>query len=91
MEKTTPCKCKGRKMEFSKHETKSSSEESTKHNTKKHKDSSGSSDNNQTKKKYKPYEEILGEFQKVKSIMFNGEIKKGEDAEAWLTRMKKYF
>ena len=23
--------------------------------------------------------------------MFNGEIKKGEDAEAWLSRMKKYF
>jgi len=23
--------------------------------------------------------------------MFNGEIEKGEEAEAWLSRMKKYF
>ena len=23
--------------------------------------------------------------------MFNGEVEKGEEAEAWLSRMKKYF
>ena len=51
--KTTPCKCKVKKLEFSKHETESSSEESAKHNTEKYKDSSESSDSNQKKKRYK--------------------------------------
>ena len=32
MERTTPYKCKVRKLEFCKHEIESSSEESTKHN-----------------------------------------------------------
>ena len=41
--------------------------------------------------KYKPYEEISGEFKKIKPPMFNGEIKKGEEEKAWMTRMKKYF
>ena len=40
MERTTPYTCKVGKLEFYKHETESSSEESTKHNTEKHKDSS---------------------------------------------------
>ena len=43
------------------------------------------------KKKYKPYEEISGEFKKIKPPTFNGEIEKGEEAESWLSRMKKYF
>ena len=78
-------------LEFSKHETESSSKESTKHNTKKHKDSSESSDSSQKKKKYKPYEEILNEFKNIKPPMFNGEIEKGKEAEACLSGMKKYF
>jgi hypothetical protein len=33
----------------------------------------------------------LEEFRKVKRPYFNGEIKKGEEAEAWLLGLKKYF
>ena len=88
---TAPYKGKGRKLEFSKHETRSSSEESIKDTTKIYKDSSQSSDNNKKKKKYKPYEEIFGEFKKIKPPMFNREIKKGEEAKYCLSRMKKYF
>ena len=43
------------------------------------------------KRKYNPYEEILGEFKKIKPPMFNGEVGKGEEVEAWLSGMKKYF
>ena len=54
------------------------------------------SDNNKTelytrKKKYKPYEEISGEFKKIKPQTFNGETEKGEEAESWLSGMRKYF
>ena len=31
------------------------------------------------------------EFKKAKPPSFNGEIKKGEEAEAWLLGLKKYF
>ena len=40
--------------------------------------------------KYKLNEEIFGEFKKIKPPMFNGEVEKGEEAEAWLSGMKKY-
>ena len=54
--------------------------------------SDNSDDNQYTKKrKYKPYEEISGEFKKIKPPTFNGEIEKGEEAESWLSGMKKYF
>ena len=43
------------------------------------------------KKKYKPYEEISGEFKKIKPPTFNGNTEKGEEAESWLSGMKKYF
>ena len=43
------------------------------------------------KKKYKPYEEISGEFKKIKPPTFNGETEKGEEAESWLSGMRKYF
>ena len=43
------------------------------------------------KRKYRPYEEIFGEFKKIKSPIFYGEIEKGEEAEFWLLGMKKYF
>ena len=58
MPKTTPYKCKGRKLEFSSHGVETSSEESSKHHTEKQRDSSESSDDNKKKKKYIPYEEI---------------------------------
>ena len=51
-----------------------------------------SDDNHYTKKrKYKPYEEIFGEFKKIKPPTFNGEIEKGEEAKSRLSGMKKYF
>ena len=57
-----------------------------------HSTSDSSDDNNYTKKrKYKPYEEISGDFKKIKPPTFNGETEKGEEAESWLSGMKKYF
>ena len=54
--------------------------------------SDSSDDNHHTKKrKYKPYEEISGEFKKIKPPTFNGEAEKWEEAESWLYGMKKYF
>ena len=43
------------------------------------------------KRKYKPYEEISREFKKIKPTTFNGETKKGDEVESWLSGMKKYF
>ena len=40
---------------------------------------------------YKHYEEILGEFKKIKPPMFNEEVENGEEVKAWLSGMKKYF
>ena len=34
------------------------------------------------KKKYRTYEEISGEFKKIKPPMFNGEIEKGNEEKA---------
>ena len=45
-----------------------------KHHIEKRQNSSESSDDNKKKNKYKPYEEISGEFKKIKPPMFNGEI-----------------
>ena len=56
MPKTTPYKCKGRKIEFSIHGAETSRQESVKHHTEKQQDSSESSDDNKKKNKYKPYE-----------------------------------
>ena len=57
-----------------------------------HSTSDSSDDNHYTKKrKYKPYEEIYGEFKKIKPPTFNGETEKGEEVESWLSGMKNYF
>ena len=72
---------KGRKLEFSRHNPDTSSEESVKHH-KKTQELNERSDENKKNKRYKPYEEISGEFKKIKPPMFNGEIEKGEEAEA---------
>ena len=54
--------------------------------------SDSSEDNHHTrKKKFKPYEEISGEFKKIKPPTFNGETEKGKEAKSWLSGMKKYF
>src|SRR5882757_5413783 len=82
---------KSKKMKHTKTESSSSSEvfgeQRNYHST------SDSSDDKQYKKKrkYKPYEEISGEFKKIKPPTFNGETEKGEEAESWLSGMKKYF
>ena len=45
--------------------------------------SDSSEDNYHSRKmKYKPYQEIFGDFKKIKPPTFNGETKKGEEAEA---------
>ena len=35
--------------------------------------------------------ELQGELRKIKPCTFDGENKKGEDAEAWLLSMRKYL
>ena len=48
-----------------------------------HSTSDSSEDNHYTKqRKYKPYEEISGEFKKIKPPTFNGETDKGEEAKS---------
>ena len=55
-----------------------------------HSTSDSSYDNHYTKnRKYKPYEEIFGEFKNIKPPTFNGEIEKGDEVESWLSGMKK--
>ena len=56
MPETAPYKRKGRKLEFSSHNTRNSSEESVKHHSGKQQDSRKSSDDNKMKNKYKSYE-----------------------------------
>ena len=68
---------KFKKMKHTKNESSSSSkvfgEKRNLHST-----SDSSDDNHYTKKrKYKPYEEISGEFKKIKPPTFNGETEKG--------------
>ena len=82
MPKTTHYKRNVRKLEFSSHKDETSGEESIKHHTEKQQDSSESSDDNKKKKTYKQYQEIYGEFKKIKPPMFNGEIEKREEVKA---------
>ena len=91
MEIIAPYKRKVRKLEFSNHKTESSSEESAKLSKEKYKDSRENSDSNQHKKKCEPYEEINSEFKKIKPLICNREIEKGEEEKAWISGMKKYF
>jgi len=88
---TISYKHKRKKLKFYENESYSSKDNKVKLHREKHINSSASSDNNPKRRKYKPYEEILGEFKKIKPPMFNGEVEKGEEVEAWLSRMKKYF
>ena len=83
-------KHKGIKLEFSSHKPDTSREESVKHH-RKQQESSESSDNNKKKRKYITYEKIFGEFKKIKPAMFNGEVEKGKEAEAWMSGIKKIF
>ena len=84
---------KSKKFKQSKIEISSSSEIYGDSHRKNHQYSSDSSEDNyhSRKRKFKPYEEISGELKKIKPPNFNGENEKGEEAEAWLSGMKKYF
>ena len=84
---------KSKKSKHSKIESSSSSEIYGDSHRKNHQYSSDSSEDNyqSRKRKYKPYEEISGEFKKIKPPTFNGETEKGEEVEALLSGMKKYF
>ena len=88
---TTSYEHKGKKGKYP--DSESSSEIKTRLHRERHRYISdrSESDRNPRRKKYKPYEEISGEFKKIKPPMFNGEVEKGEEVEAWLSRMKKYF
>ena len=82
-----------KKSKQSKIESSSSSEIYGDPHRKNYQYTSDSSEDNyhSRKRKFKPYEEILGEFKKIKPPTFNGETEKGEEAESWLSGMKKYF
>jgi len=86
---TVSYKHKGNKLKFSDYESNSSKDNRIK--KEKYNYSSESSDNSPKRKKNKPYEEISGEFKKIRPPTFNGEIEKGEEAESWLLGMKNYF
>ena len=91
---TASYKRKGKKLKFYDSESKSSSGVKVRsHRGRRYKYTSESSesDHSPRKRKYKPYEEISGEFKKIKPSMFNGEVEEDEEAEAWLSVMKKYF
>ena len=62
------------------------------HKQKFHYTSDSNENNHHTRKRnFKPYEEISGEFKKIKRLTFNGGTKMGVEAESWLSGMKKYF
>ena len=81
-------KHKGNKSKFS------SSESSSRVNIRLHRgrykyiNESIESDHKPRKMNYKPYEEISGEFKKIKPPMFNWEVENGEEAEKFLSGMK---
>ena len=88
-----PASNKGKKLKLSDNESNSSSGINVRSHKGKYKYSSESSDNDSgpRKRKYKPYEEISGEFKNIKPPMFNGEVETDEKVEAWLSSMKNYF
>ena len=82
---------KSKKSKHSKIESSSSSEIYGDLHRKNCQYSSDSSEDNyhSRKKKFKPYEEISGEFKNSKPPDFNSETEKEEEAEAWFSGMKK--
>jgi len=48
-------------------------------------------DKTKTDRKRKQIDYLVGEFKKIKPAIFHGESKTGEEAEAWLLDIKKYF
>ena len=54
------------------------------------KESGSSRDKSSRRRKYQK-DELQGELKKVKPPMFKGDNEKGEDVEAWLLGIRKYF
>lgn len=89
---TTSCKRKNMQHESSDNKEHCSSDGSEERKKNKKNYSSDSSDNGSPHtSKHKLYEELAGEFRKIRPPTFNGEVEKGEEVEAWLSGMKKYF
>ena len=88
---TTSYKHKGKKEKYSDSEFSSYFNAQSRKGRYKYMSDSSESDHKPRRRKYKPYEEISGEFKKTKPPMFNGEVEKGEEEEAWMSGMKKYF
>jgi len=84
-ENVTPSyKKRSRKLNLSENDSKTSTKGFVK-TTRNEKDHfSDSSESSLPKRKNKPYEELSGEFKKIKSPTFNGEMEKGKEVEAWL-------
>ena len=80
-----------KKMKLAKSDSSSSSEDLKEQQSYYSTSDSSEAEVYKRKKKYRPYEEISGEFKKIKPPTFNGETEKGEEAESWLSRMRKYF
>ena len=78
---------KSKKSKQSKTESSSSSQIYGDSHMKNRQYTSDSSEDNyhSIKIKFKPYEEISGEFKKIKPPTFKGETEKGEEAEEWLS------
>ena len=76
--KTVSYKHKGKKLKFSDSESSSGVNVCSHRSRYKYTSESSESDRKPRKMKYKPYEEISGEFKKIKPPMFNGEVEKGE-------------
>ena len=43
------------------------------------------------KKRRSTRDELVGELRRIKPPTFDGEVKKGEDVEAWLIGLRKFF
>jgi hypothetical protein len=81
-------KRKAKKLEYLESETKSVYKDTEDTETS---IESRSNPKERTKKKTKQHDEVKGEFKKIKPPTFNGEVETGEEVEAWLSGMQKYF
>jgi len=73
---------RSKKMKLAKTESSSSSEGFGERQSYHTTSDSSEADLYDRKKKYRPYEEISGQFKKIKPPIFNGETEKGEEAES---------
>jgi len=85
------CKRKAKTLNFSDSDTNSAEEDRNPEDKTDYSSESTHSKVRKNKKKRRQHDEITGEFKKIKPPTFNGEVETGEEAEAWLSGMKKYF